>query len=190
MESMGITTQQFDALQAWYDTEKKGKPTRTSKGKATSDEHNEDLDEDEMLGSHVFEDSENEREKESHDKDKTAIESRQNTPLESADTAITTLSQSDDVFVDQLTYPPSGEDSPSRQPSSALTAYPPLLANTAIPPEFSPVLAVELRQLKRNIQEVTTDLRFRRATPYDTTDLYDQTALQLANIMSQFGVEE
>ncbi|KAL0066937.1 hypothetical protein AAF712_005926 [Marasmius tenuissimus] len=121
----------------------------------------------------------------------------------------------DDSITGEFMYPPNSQESisPEPAPSSTLTgADTSSIHSASIPPEsckslsFSPsfwkylltnflspvaqLLAVQLQQLKREIQEITTSLRFRRATRDGTIDFYDQTALKLGDIMAQSGVEE
>ncbi|KAL0572911.1 hypothetical protein V5O48_009058 [Marasmius crinis-equi] len=49
-------------------------------------------------------------------------------------------------------------------------------------------LPAALVQLKREIEEITADLRFKRASKEVAVELYDQTALKLAGIMDRFDV--
>ncbi|KAK1216514.1 hypothetical protein PQX77_020871 [Marasmius sp. AFHP31] len=53
-----------------------------------------------------------------------------------------------------------------------------------------PSLADELRHLKREIEEVTTSLRFNRETRQGSIKRYEQAALRLGDIMYTFGQEE
>ncbi|KAG7085304.1 hypothetical protein E1B28_013844 [Marasmius oreades] len=47
---------------------------------------------------------------------------------------------------------------------------------------------VVLRQLKRELEDVTTDIRFRRVMPAEGADMYDQIAWKLGSFMERFGV--
>ncbi|KAL0570628.1 hypothetical protein V5O48_011326 [Marasmius crinis-equi] len=49
-------------------------------------------------------------------------------------------------------------------------------------------LSAALLQLKREIEDITADLRFRRASKEVAAGLYDQKALKLADIMDRFDV--
>ncbi|KAK1232548.1 hypothetical protein PQX77_004306 [Marasmius sp. AFHP31] len=53
-----------------------------------------------------------------------------------------------------------------------------------------PSLSDELLRLKRDIEEVTTSLRFKRETCQASIESYDQAALKLGEIMDTFGEKE
>ncbi|KAL0579572.1 hypothetical protein V5O48_002452 [Marasmius crinis-equi] len=62
-------------------------------------------------------------------------------------------------------------------------------ANTIMNPSAtSGELPTALLQLKRELEDITADLRFRRASKEVAVELYDQTALKLADIMDRFNV--
>ncbi|KAF9267069.1 hypothetical protein L218DRAFT_717207 [Marasmius fiardii PR-910] len=56
------------------------------------------------------------------------------------------------------------------------------------PTHHVPQLRVLLRQTKRDLEEVTTSLRFKRKTKEEAADLYDQIALKLGLVMERYGV--
>ncbi|KAL0566856.1 hypothetical protein V5O48_015146 [Marasmius crinis-equi] len=86
-------------------------------------------------------------------------------------------------------YPFSEQTAPGGQSSSRVSgecnAGP---TTTLAPSESSTGLPAALLQLKREIEEITADLRFKRASKEVAVELYDQTALKLAGIKDRFNV--
>ncbi|KAJ8091678.1 hypothetical protein PM082_020913 [Marasmius tenuissimus] len=211
METMKITGEQFDALEKWYKVEGKAKPKPKTKAKATIVTSQADSDSELSSLEDGPEDAENGGESQRtsatlRDEKITQTTTRTGSRIDStsqekdcspeASESIAGLSQEysgDDSITGEFMYPPNSQESisPEPAPSSTLTgADTSSIHSASIPPESSQLLVVQLQQLKREIQEITTSLRFRRATRDGTIDFYDQTALKLGDIMAQSGVEE
>ncbi|KAL0567049.1 hypothetical protein V5O48_014946 [Marasmius crinis-equi] len=86
-------------------------------------------------------------------------------------------------------YPFSEQTAPRGQTSSRASGERNADSTTIpAPSKSSTELPAALSQLKREIEEITADLRFKRTSKEVAVELYDQTALKLAGIMDRFDV--
>ncbi|KAG7085518.1 hypothetical protein E1B28_003078 [Marasmius oreades] len=194
IEHLRISAEQYDALHAWWCNSRSPRKNAKSRARTYTQEKPSMKMNDEDA---YFDDSEmdGEVQAEVHD---------QGTGMSSGQTVVATKRKSNVEPVAErsgakrmkIDTPGVKENSapPTEKAKSATEAkkagIPDVKENNARVETDTPPFHVVLRQVKRELEEVTTDLRFRRATAEEGVDMYDRIALKLGQLMEQYHLTD